>query len=79
MSVSSGACAKHTMRHAPVPGLGFRRVVQQDEPSGAAARSRRLTLGAHVAGKGEANGASPAGAGISRTRQIPLADTVART
>ena len=68
MSGSSGACAKHTMRHAPFHGVGS---------SGSCSRMNRpvpyggvhaLGLGAHVARRGRCtSGASPVGAAISRT------------
>ncbi len=79
MSGSSGACAKHTMRHGPLQATRLVRVVKQDEAARAVHRLARLrTRDARRRASARASGASPAGAAISLTVRSSR-NTVSRT
>ena len=53
MSVSSGACAKQTIRNGAAPGIRLRGVVEQHEATGAEQGVGSVLRRAHVAGEGD--------------------------
>ena len=70
MSGSSGACAKHTMRHGPFQGAGSSGSCSRMNRPVPYAESAPSASGRTSPARAIASGASPVGAGISRTEQV---------